>query len=553
MILMTSTMRWPAFAVIPALYRDLRGIGGVRMKRWFIFIACLWALQASAQGTYTASSCSQEAVQAAINNEQAHPVDGDIIAIPACSATTWTGPISQVFANSVTIQGAGAQYSTAGGTSTAGTDSTTLLDHTNGSGLFGITTTAGKSFRFTGIFITQDASSSGGGVAVNIYGQSSSVRLDHCHFYFTVSGAKGFGLNHTVIGVADHDWYVANGNIVTNDVFIVNGQSWNGDTTYAGYKSWVDTDHFGTSQLFYFEDSRFDHGWVSDCSTAGRYVMRYNTMINMQGTSEHGTHAPDRGCRATEFYQNTWTNSDATVNGGAALSKNSGPAMVWGNTINGSAGISSVVEFEVTRIDGPYGMTFPPNGWGWCGESQAQSNGLTEDSPWDGNHVAATGYPCLDTPGWGAGDLLNIDSNWDWTSLVNTTTNTKTWPHQALDPVYIWNNTTSHNLVNNVLPGNVNNNVEYYLQTGSFTGTGGIGQGLLSARPSTCTAGSNPMTGGSAPGVGYWATDKNTLYVCNPANTWAAYYTPYTYPHPLTQSSTGTTVAAPTNLSVTVN
>jgi hypothetical protein len=90
-------------------------------------------------------------------------------------------------------------------------------------------------------------------------------------------------------------------------------------------------------------------------------------------------------------------------------------------------------------------------------------------------------------------------------------------------------------------------NVDYYEQfgtfgnPGSFNGTTGVGQGLLSARPSTCTAG----PGGNTPGVGYWATDTNTLYVCNPTNTWTTYYKPYTYPHPLTQSSLGTTAAAP--------
>ncbi len=81
----------------------------------------------------------------------------------------------------------------------------------------------------------------------------------------------------------------------------------------------------------------------------------------------------------------------------------------------------------------------------------------------------------------------------------------------------------------------VNDNRDYYQQfgtnaeSGSFDGTKGVGEGLLSARTSTCTAG----PGGNTPGVGYWATDTNTLYVCNPTNTWTTYYTPYTYPNPL--------------------
>ena len=73
-------------------------------------------------------------------------------------------------------------------------------------------------------------------------------------------------------------------------------------------------------------------------------------------------------------------------------------------------------------------------------------------------------------------------------------------------------------------------NRDYYLElpnydeSASFNGTAGIGQGSLSARPSTCK-----------PSVAYWATDTNTLYQCSSANTWTAYYAPYTYPHPLTQ------------------
>jgi hypothetical protein len=83
-------------------------------------------------------------------------------------------------------------------------------------------------------------------------------------------------------------------------------------------------------------------------------------------------------------------------------------------------------------------------------------------------------------------------------------------------------------------------NREFFVGTDSFNGTKGVGYGPLSARPSTCTV-----------GVGYWATDLNTadltgmvgkapahpisgtLYKCTAPNVWTAYYTPYTYPHPL--------------------
>jgi hypothetical protein len=62
-----------------------------------------------------------------------------------------------------------------------------------------------------------------------------------------------------------------------------------------------------------------------------------------------------------------------------------------------------------------------------------------------------------------------------------------------------------------------------FLQKTPFNGSSGIGVGLLSARPSS----------GLSAGRYYWATDTNTLYRTTSSTTWEAYYTPYTYPHPL--------------------
>lgn len=69
-----------------------------------------------------------------------------------------------------------------------------------------------------------------------------------------------------------------------------------------------------------------------------------------------------------------------------------------------------------------------------------------------------------------------------------------------------------------------------------FNGASGMGWGTLANRPTSCT-----------PSVAYWATDQGSwnqsgnsfgqgeLFVCTATNTWTVDYTPYTYPHPLTQ------------------
>src|SRR5262249_19553307 len=154
------------------------------------------------------------------------------------------------------------------------------------------------------------------------------------------------------------------------------------------------------------------------------------------------------------------------------------------------------------------------------------------------------GYACVDQLGRGKGDLLSgIFPN-----KVNTAMgNTIAWPRQVLEPVYVWGNTWSCQSCGGSFWGNydsgVQQNRDFFLSVGaSCSGsscTTGVGSGLLSARPANCTANSASYPSGNSPGVGYWATDTNTLYVCTATNTWTTYYTPYTYPHPLTQGTVG--------------
>ncbi len=176
----------------------------------------------------------------------------------------------------------------------------------------------------------------------------------------------------------------------------------------------------------------------------------------------------------------------------------------------------------------------------------------TVGSPWDGN-TNVRGYPCIDQPGRGVGDL---------TPQANFPSKTPAaWPNQALEPIYYWANTGapasgySGSFLSDQTAGRMTANQDYYAQasgiqsnaTTPFNGTSGTGWGTIANRPATCTI-----------GVGYWATDQGSwnssttnpygvqqsgadgkMYVCTATNTWTARYgdnatgEPLAYPHPL--------------------
>jgi hypothetical protein len=513
-----------------------------------------------AAATITAASCNLGHVQTALNQAAA----GDTVNIPAgtclwTSSLTWTAPAN------VTIRGAGNLTALGGG------DATVIVDnYASASPLITIAVSSSGTFRLAGLTI-QGGSGSSKGNGVLIFDGPGRVRVDHNHFntktYNPLRGSTipvWFG--DGVVGVVDHN--IADFYSLTAFYFF-NGQGSNGQAD----GSWASATSFGTATTYlYLEDNLFrghssGPGRIGDSYNGSRVVWRFNTIQGMSGLELHATgHAGDgRGHRSQEGYRNHFMvlpGQDPPPFNLADIG--SGTALVWGNTTETSA-LKHGISFNVTRKNNAtYTQTAPSNGWGYCGN---EFNG--NRSNWDGNTSAALGYPCLDQPGRGIGDLL-IGS---FPMKTNSRTGNISWPNQALEPIYEWMNSVSlhpgfgpQRYRNDTL-GRVVANRDYYPQaSGSqtsssspFDGTAGTGWGTLARRPPTCT-----------PGVGYFATDQGSwntstsnpngvdfagadgvLFKCTAPNTWTLYYTPYTYPHPLTSTVAPPRPSTPTNFRVT--
>lgn len=336
---------------------------------------------------------------------------------------------------------------------------------------------------------------------------------------------------------------------------------------------------------------------MCDGTKGGRVVIRYCTMIDVQYQNHGTESGRFRGHRASEVYNNTWhftktpqgQNSGGSRSGCMLVHHNDYTGF---NPINGLSqqayrmhfnweavpypkwyGCSGQNTWDVnaTSVDGlshvpgdpdrqfasgtcdnlaPDKFHLRDSGSGW---SVNQWKGYVARRVLDGKIALITsntsdtltvlcfpdppgatwansdGYTihkcliALDQCGRGKSDLLANDPP------VNTALgNTPKWPRNQLEPVYGWLNFFTGNIPVEITAAVSQNpqmfeNRDFYNYTASFNGSVGIGSGLHSARPNS----------GLTPGVGYWETDTETLFVATGPTTWSSYYTPFTYPHPL--------------------
>ncbi len=489
-------------------------------------LICLLLASPVAADVISAASCSQSDVRAAFARVTAATTQ---VKIPAGTCHWTVAPTLTIPAGTGTIEilGAGTTTGTARGCGTCGT---VIIDDVPGTDTMWQINNNTSTARVAGFSMTRGTGGLKAQGFLKTFGRANQIRIDHNTF----NGGGGAFLYSAYVsgmtGVFDHNVGTAGagGTIAMYTGYQHGGQPFSNSADGA----WSSAPGFGSSDAFFVEDNTI--GSAMDCERGSRVVVRNNTVSPGNGINAHGTglfgDARTRGCRTIEAYGNNF--NDGGQGGAVVIAVTTGSALAWNNTTVSGSSFYQLVNY---RRDNSQGPIAPPNGWGICGTT---NGGGTN---WDQNSNASTGYACLDQPGRGRGDLLSGD----FPNVTNTITGgissqASAWPRQDIEPLYEWGNTNKGGPVgtsNFFCPSCLENRDYYQDQHAAFNGSVGTGQGLLSARPATCT-----------PRVAYWATDTKTLYQCAPANIWTIYYRPYMYPHPLATDSSAS--AIPTNLNV---
>lgn len=430
------------------------------MRKFPVFALLLIASFAHG-ATFNAASCSFTNVQSAVTSS----ASGDTVIIPACSQTNWSSTLT--ITKGITLQGAGVGSTIIGDNVSKGG-----AGCSGGGPLVSWSVDNPKSFRMTGLTIVGVTADPGvcqrGHVTVG--GSTHSMRIDH----LTINPAQTVSIyiSGDIWGLIDHFTHVGD---FVNGVRVEH-LNWNGTSNDTwGDRSWVAAINYGSGEGVYIEDSSFTStnanfiGGATDCFSGGRIVFRHNT-VSMYNNQSHGTDSDQRhrSCRWQEVYSNTYTYSN--VSNLAFINWIRGGTGVFYNNTVTAAGYSNKIVQVVNCRDASAGCGGGPSytPWGACNGSSA----------YDQN--SSGGYRCVDQPGSGTSNLLGPDSGGTTITPANASVG------NALDPIYVWNNTLNGSS-NNTTSGSTNE----ALNRDYFVGT---------ARPSyTAYTYPHPLQGGSPP------------------------------------------------------
>lgn len=285
-----------------------------------LFMAFLFAAEIGAAGTITAASCSRTHVSDAIGSANT----GDTVFVPAGSCS-WGAGIT--LSKAISVQGAGE-----GTAITAAGNSLFYIDG-NGSGNYRI-----SSMRFLG--------TSSSGSDVEIGGVWGSIRIDNIKWNTQSTRAIKVGYNH-VWDILTSGISIPHQKILVDNIDYSPASAGGGEPFILLYGrnhlAWQEEDGFGTDNFVFIEDSKFNFptidGYIIDTEFAGRYVFRYNSVIN-GGITMHdlGSTPNSRGNRAVEVYENTFNCTASACRDGAAIAiynTRGGTGIFFGNTISG--------------------------------------------------------------------------------------------------------------------------------------------------------------------------------------------------------------------------